>query len=127
MWVACGQERYADGIKYFVKNLRESDVPVQFYEYEYMVHSFPLLLPFMPQSKHCMKLWGIACKEIGLAGYQYTSRANFVALGTLETREMTFPNLSELSEDEVARRMQMRIEVLKHWVWKGPKIDIAKI
>ena len=123
MWIACGHERYCDGIRYLVKRLWESGVRVQFYEYEFMVHSFAVVMPFMPQAKHCMKLWGTACKEIGMNSEEYASRAMLVQLGALEIQELSFETLSRLSEHEIEWRMKARIDKLKPCVWRGPTKD----
>ncbi|KAL9092299.1 MAG: hypothetical protein Q9165_004473 [Trypethelium subeluteriae] len=127
MWIACGQERYCDGIRYFVKSLWASGVKVQYYEYEHMVHSFAVVMPRLPQAEHCMKLWGTACREIGIGSEEYSSSANVVQLGELEVKQVQFDGIFQLSDDEVVRRMKARIDLLKNWVWRGPKEKTSKI
>ncbi|KAI9666654.1 MAG: hypothetical protein M1821_004590 [Bathelium mastoideum] len=127
MWISCGQERYADGIKYLVRNLWRDGVKVRFLEYDGMVHSFAVGMPWMPQSKHCMKLWGEACREISEVGEKYEARANGVAMGKLDFRELEFEELIKVEHDEVMRKLNGRVERLKERIWTGPKDQKAKI
>lgn len=129
MWIACGEETYSDGIKFLVKNIRASGVPVTFVEYEFMPHVWNVVMPFLPQSRHSVKLWGEACKELGAAddAKERKSEAWFVRLGKLEMVKRDFEGLLDLPDDEVLRRMRAARDELAKYVWKGPAVGYAKL
>lgn len=83
MWIACGEETYADGIKFLVRNIKASGGLVIFVEYEFMPHVWNVVIPSLPQSQHVMKLWAKACMELG-ASFVHKSEAWYVKLGNLE-------------------------------------------
>lgn len=129
MWIACGEETYSDGIKFLVKNIRASGVPVTFVEYEFMPHVWNVVMPFLPQSRHSVKLWGEACKELGAAddAKERKSEAWFVRLGNLEMVKRDFEGLLDIPDDEVLRRMRAARDELAKYVWKGPAVGYAKL
>lgn len=128
MWVACGQERYADGIKYWVRSVRRAGVRVRFEEYEGMVHSFCVGMPWMRQSRECVRRWGVVSREMGEGGTgkekkeegEAGSWAEKVAMGALGRTKVGFEDLIRLEEEEVRSRMRERVERLKGLVWRGP-------
>ena len=120
MWIACGEESYSDGIKCLVRNLVDSNVRTWFCEYEHMPHVFPVLMPFMPQSKDCLKRWAQACENIASGNTPRTSAAFFVRLGDLRTEPRLVLNLLSLSNEEVLDKMRAARDRMADFVWKGP-------
>jgi acetyl esterase/lipase len=127
MWIACGQERYADGIKYFVRAVRRAGVAVRFQEYRGMVHSFCVLMPWMKQSRDCVKEWGKACREMVESGDSWVSWAGSVEMGELRRKEVGFEDLIRLEEQDVRRKMEAGRDTLMKMVWRGPKVVQAKM
>lgn len=130
MWIACGEETYSDGIKFLVRNINASGVPVTFVEYEFMPHVWNVVIPSLPQSRHAMKLWGEACKELGATddrAKERKSEAWFVKLGKLEMVKRDFERLLDIPNDEVLRRMRATRDELAKYVWKGPAVGYAKL
>lgn len=126
MWIACGEETYADGIKFLVKNIQASGVPVTFMQYEFMPHVWNVVLPNLPQSRDTMKRWGQAIRELGL-GIQKESSAYFVKLGKLETVPMSFKELSDIPQGEVLHKMRTARDRLAGFVWTGPEAGYSKL
>ncbi|PLB50907.1 alpha/beta-hydrolase [Aspergillus steynii IBT 23096] len=119
MWIACGEETFSDGVKFLVKNLKTSGVPVTFLEYEFMPHVWNQVIPALPQSKHCMKSWGEACRTIGSEAHEQTSSAWFVKLGRLEMVPRHIDALLDIPREEVLRRMRAARDELAKFVRKG--------
>ncbi|KAJ5538232.1 alpha/beta-hydrolase [Penicillium frequentans] len=126
MWITCGEETYADGIKFLVKNIQASGVPVTFVQYEFMPHVWNVILPHLPQSRDTMKRWGQAIREIGL-DRQKESSANFVKLGKLEVFPMSFEGLLDIPQAEVLQRMRTARDRLAEFVWTGPEAGSSKL
>jgi hypothetical protein len=126
MWIAAGQETYADGIGFLVKNINASGVPVTFVQYQTMPHIWNVVMPFLPQSQHVTKLWGEACSRLAESRTQ-TSAAYFVALGALKMLPADSTNLIDLPDDELLRSMQAARDRLAKYVWKGPESKDAKL
>ncbi|KAL2844203.1 hypothetical protein BJX68DRAFT_257170 [Aspergillus pseudodeflectus] len=123
MWIAAGEETYADGIGFLVKNIKASGVPVTFVRYQTMPHIWNVVMPFLPQSQHVTKLWGEACRRLAESRTQ-TSAAYFVTLGALKMLPADSTNLLDLPDDELLRSMQAARDRLAKNVWKGPeKLD----
>ncbi|KAI9035187.1 alpha/beta-hydrolase [Aspergillus affinis] len=120
MWIACGEETFSDGVKFLVRNLTTSGVPVTFLQYEFMPHVWNIVMPVLPQSKHCMKLWGEACRTIGTEAHQQTSTACLVKLGRLEMVPRHMDSLLDIPNEEVLKRMRAARDELAKFVWKGP-------
>ncbi|KAE8402408.1 alpha/beta-hydrolase [Aspergillus pseudonomiae] len=121
MWIACGEETYSDGVKFLVRNLTASGVPVTFVQYEFMPHVWNVIIPALPQSRHCMKLWGEACRTIGTQAHRQTSTAHFVRLGRLEMVPRDIDSLLDIPRDEVLKRMRAARDELAKFIWKVPE------
>ncbi|KAL3473416.1 alpha/beta-hydrolase [Aspergillus californicus] len=119
MWVAAGEETYADGIKFLVRNIKASGVPVSFVQYEHMPHVFNVVMPYLPQSVHVMALWGEACRGFA-EGRACQSAAYFIKLGKLDVVRMEFDRMLDLPDEEILRRMRAARDELAKFVWKGP-------
>ncbi|PWY95177.1 alpha/beta-hydrolase [Aspergillus sclerotioniger CBS 115572] len=126
VWIAAGDETYADGIKFLVKNLEASGVSVTFVQYEHMPHVWNVVMPFLPQSKHVMKLWGEACKGFAESSAP-NSAAYYVKLGKLETVPIDIKQVLDIPNVEVLRRMTTAKNELAKFVWKGPATGYAKL
>ncbi|KAJ5088110.1 alpha/beta-hydrolase [Penicillium angulare] len=126
MWIACGEESYEDGIKFLVKNIHASGVPITFVQYEFMPHVWNVILPQLPQSRDTMTRWGLAIKEIG-QGRQRDPSAHFVKLGELETVPMNFEGLLDIPKDEVLKRMRDNRDKIAKYIWTGSKEGLAKL
>ncbi|KAJ5638270.1 alpha/beta-hydrolase [Penicillium lividum] len=122
MWIACGEETYTDGIKFLVQNIRASNVPVTFVQYEFMPHVWNVVMPALPQSRHSMNLWGQACKDLAL-GNQQDSSAYYVKLGDLKMIPMDFKGLLDIPREEVLRRMRAARDELAKFVWTGSEVN----
>ncbi|KAJ5772592.1 alpha/beta-hydrolase [Penicillium odoratum] len=122
MWIACGEETYTDGINFLVQNIRASNVQVTFVQYEFMPHVWNVVMPALPQSRHSMKLWGQACKDLAL-GKQQDSSAHYVKLGDLEMISMDFKGLLDIPREEVLRRMRAARDELAKFVWTGSDVN----
>ncbi|KAE8422516.1 alpha/beta-hydrolase [Aspergillus pseudocaelatus] len=120
MWIACGEETLSDGVKFLVRNLKASGVPVTFLQYEYMPHVWNAIIPALPQSRHCMKLWGEACLTIGTEAHERTSTAHLVKLGQLEMVPRDLDSLLDIPTDEVLKRMRGARDRLAKSIWEGP-------
>lgn len=120
MWIACGEETLSDGVKFLVRNLKASGVSVTFLQYEYMPHVWNVIMPALPQSRHCMKLWGEACLTIGTEAHERTSTAHLVKLGQLEMIPRGFESLLDIPTDEVLKRMRAARDRLAKFIWEGP-------
>jgi hypothetical protein len=121
MWIACGEETYSDGIKFLVKNIKDSGVPVTFIEYEFMPHVWNVVMPALPQSKHVIKLWAEACKRLGsLDTSGQKSEAWYVKLGNLDMAKKRFEDLVSFSNEEVLRKMRAARDENSMFIWKGP-------
>lgn len=119
VWLAAGEERMADGNRILARALAKQNVTVQLYEYELMPHVFPIFLRELPQSKHCMALWGKACKDMA-AGRFDQSKAIFVEAGeTLVEKDMKWEELIDYSWETAMQwirdRQKLRVP------WTGPK------
>ncbi|KAJ0424826.1 alpha/beta-hydrolase [Aspergillus carlsbadensis] len=126
MWIAAGEETFADGIKFLVNSLKASGVPVTFVQYQSMPHVWNVVMPFLPQSQHVMKLWGEACRSLA-EGTAQTSATYFVTLGALKMLPAGFARLLDLPDDEILRRMRAARDRLAKFVWKGPESKDAKL
>jgi hypothetical protein len=122
MWIACGEETYSDGIKFLIRNIKASGVPITFVEYEFMPHVWNVVLPALPQSQHVMNLWIKACIEIRDATTvrERGSEAWYVRLGDLEMVQQSFDKLMDLPNNEVLKRMRAARDELAKFVWRGP-------
>lgn len=128
MWFAGGQETYGDGIKFLVQNIDASGVPVTFVEYEFMPHDWAVVMPFLPQSLHSIKLWGEACKNLGDGKVKRgESKAYFVKLGGLEMVPRSIHGLLDIPRDEVLECMRAARDKLAKFVWKGPEVGYSKL
>jgi hypothetical protein len=130
MWIACGEETMSDGTKFLVKNMNASGVSVTFVEYEFMPHAWNVLMPRLPQSRHSMKLWGEACKELGSTANDKKARKSeawFIKLGKLEMVKRDFEGLLDIPTHEVLRRMRAGRDELAKYVWKGSAVGYVKL
>jgi hypothetical protein len=50
MWIAAGEETFADGLKLLVKNIIASGVWSMFVQYHNMPHIWNVVMPFLPQT-----------------------------------------------------------------------------
>ncbi|RAL01116.1 alpha/beta-hydrolase [Aspergillus ibericus CBS 121593] len=126
MWIAAGEETYADGIKFLVQNIEASGVPVTFVQYEHMPHVWNVVMPFLPQSKHVMRLWGETCKGFA-EGRASNPGAYFVKLGKLEMVPIGIQGLLDIPKDEVLERMNVAKDELAKFVWNGPETGCPKL
>jgi hypothetical protein len=126
MWIAAGEETFADGIKLLVKNIKASGVWSIFVQYQNMPHAWNVVMPFLPLTQHVMKLWDEACRRLA-DGRAQTSAAYFVKLGALKMLPADFTRLLDLPDDEILRRMRAARDRLAAFAWKGPQSDDAKL
>ena len=68
MWLACGQERLADGVKIIAQTAARDGVPVLWEQYQSMPHTWAQVFPQWPQSVRCFESWAQACKRFGEGG-----------------------------------------------------------
>ena len=68
MWLACGQERLADGAKIIAQTAARDGVPVLWEQYQSMPHTWAQIFPQWPQSIRCFESWAQACKQFGESG-----------------------------------------------------------
>ena len=68
MWIACGQERLADGAKIIAQTAAQDGVPVSWEQYQSMPHTWAQIFPQWPQSIQCFESWARACKQFGEGG-----------------------------------------------------------
>ncbi|KAL2005887.1 hypothetical protein VTN00DRAFT_10380 [Thermoascus crustaceus] len=95
-------------------------------------HVWNVVMPFLPQSRHSVKLWGKACKELGTAAAddakeRRKSEVWFVKLAKLEMVKRDFEGLLDIPDGEVLKRMRAARDELAKYVWKGPAVGYAKL
>ena len=126
MWFACGSgERTIDSNKMVASQAARCGVSVAWTEYAGMPHEFVLMLGKLPQAIHCFRAWAEACSGFA-RGSGIGSRA--VVLQMPDCKELDIGNvkdLSQLSLEEVRRRM--RKAKLEIPVWKGDQPAKAMI
>ena len=104
VYICTGWERLAYEDKFLAAKLWRDGVAVTFEEYEGMPHCFVLAVT-TPEAERCMNGWtGFISKAVeDPRGLQAT--AVTVSARTLEERPWAFLDISDVSEDEVRRRI----------------------
>lgn len=110
IWLAVGDESSADGAKILAQRAAKCKVPVKYVRYEAMPHIFPMLLSKLPQSGHCLKRWGSACKEIFEPSqiWSQLSEVTTVHLGALHECYSRIEELTDLTLDEALEIMRAK-------------------
>ncbi len=118
MYLACGEERFADASKLIAQRAAAHGVMVSFKEYCLMPHSFASFLRMLPQSRHCVQGWAEACKDFAESKESRQSRAVIVEAGDLQTREIDVSRLVAYSLKDALALMEAKKRTMK--VWTGP-------
>ena len=102
MFLACGEERNADGTLYLAREAARQGVPVHLEQYEAMLHVWAMVLPKLPHSTTLLERWAAACCTM-VEHPPTASRAVFLPFETLEPRPMDVINCTSLTRTELMR------------------------
>ena len=99
IWMACGEERCADGSKLVAQQAARDGVAVLFEEYEAMPHAWTIYLPKSPHGRRTYEEWAQVCKRMVRQDKFYTSGRR-IAFHDLGATELDVTNLIDLSQEE---------------------------
>lgn len=109
LWLACGEERGADGVKLIAQKAARQGVAVSFVEYEAMPHCWTSVLRRYPHSERAMKQWAMACVE--MVKGNFSTRAEAVAFDSLETKLLDVTRLTTWETREIMSRIAAKRDV----------------
>ena len=102
MWLACGEERCADGVKLVAQQAARDDVTVILEVFEAMPHAWTIYLPKTPHGKKAYEEWGRACKQM-TSGPRLTTKAVTVSFEDLTSREIDPKHVINISQGDAMR------------------------
>ncbi|KAJ6444826.1 alpha/beta-Hydrolase [Purpureocillium lavendulum] len=112
IWMAAGQEQTVDGARFVAQSAHGQGVPVTFYEYEGMPHTFPLVFRHAPQTRKLFDDWAEAIVAFGRRG-QLPTGAFFVHARGLRVEPKDIARLVPFTADEVKELIQRKIPSYK--------------
>lgn len=112
MYMCTGWEILALEDRYLARKLREDGVRIVFEEYEAMPHCFALILDKIPNATKCYERWAGFIRQAveDVDGIQ--SQARTIKARTLEDVKLEFGGLSEVTDEEIRRRVVAKAEEL---------------
>lgn len=113
MYMCTGWEILAPEDKYLARRLRTQGVPIVFEEYEAMPHCFALVLGQTPGSVRCFDRWAGFIRQV-VGGEDIASEARTVKARTLEDVVLDFEGLSDVSGQEMKRRVLVKAGFLEN-------------
>ncbi|UNI25093.1 hypothetical protein JDV02_010797 [Purpureocillium takamizusanense] len=116
MWIASGEEQCVDAVAFLAQRAHSQGVPVTFYEYQGMPHTFPLIFRQAPQTRKCIDDWAKAIVSFGKRE-KTPSSAFFVHAKGVKAEPRDVPNLSPFTRDEVLDTMRKKIPLYKVPAW----------
>lgn len=117
LWVACGEERCADGIKVLASRMAQQGVPVIFSEYKGLPHIFAVMLSLLPQSQRCYHEWAAACLCFAEGG-KAMSTGQVIDLPGDNVKKVDGQNIASVGFQDALSRM--KIAVNSRPPWMGP-------
>ena len=121
-WFAMGEERQSDSAKILAKYMAGQGVSVQWEDYRFMPHNWPMLLSGFWQASRCLEQWTGACKAFA-SGQRPTSKVQIVEVDG-NVREMHIESLTDLTREDGMQSMLAKQATMKPWT--GPRSTIAK-
>lgn len=118
MFLACGEERFADASKLLAQQATSQGVSVRFEEYGMMPHIFATNVPGIAQSKRCLQSWTDHIRQCVKGGLSEQS-AVFVKPGKLETSPLDILRLVDFALAEAKAMMMAKQQTIRPW--EGPE------
>jgi len=105
LWLSTGWEMLHDEDAFVASRAASQGVEVQFEEYEAMPHCFQMLLPTLATSDMCFRSWGEFCRRCVEEPTSVETSGKLVRAKSGEEEALEMDRLSELSLEEVRRRV----------------------
>ena len=104
MWLACGQERMADGVKAVAQQAARDSVAVQFEENRAMPHLWPLTTPDVPQARIAFESWATACPQLRCGNFE--SSAKMITAERMAVVSLNLMSLVPFSQHQIQRLLR---------------------
>lgn len=115
IYIAVGSnERNADSTKVVAQSAAKQGVTVIWDEYEFLPHTWPLVLKTYPHTSRCYQSWAEACSRF-VSGEIISTTGRFTQWENLKTRKVDVENLTSFTTGEVERLMRSKQRLVKPW------------
>ncbi|TWU75050.1 hypothetical protein ED733_006491 [Metarhizium rileyi] len=115
VYFCTGWERLAYEDRFVAQKLQQDGVTVVFEEYEAMAHCFALVLANLPESRRCLDGWAGFVRQAVEDPAGLRSSAVTIHAKTLKETPIDFEDLSDVSAEEVRRRVVDKVTKTQAW------------
>ena len=116
LWIVCGQERCADGIKLIASRFACQGVPTMFSEYRGMPHIFPAVINGLPQTQRCYRDWATACLHFFENGSRSTTRGEIIDMPGDSIRQVDPKSVFSIPPEEVTELVTQGSKRRMAWI-----------